>query len=249
MTKLQETSQRNGHLSARFFQDTGYLLVPECLPSDAVAAARSAVSLLLADAVEPVRRNRDGTTVRCSRAYERGGAIQGLFRHPAALQALSVVLGPNVEFVLNRHNHATRRDTHGKARRLHRDVLQWSRPIVTALFYLDDALDVATATQVIPGSHFLPYVGTPNNGGTWMDEHHVFGDLLHQTVPVPARRGDLLLLNGLAFHAMGDGSSASERLLLTGAYRSVDELRRPVTVDEDPEAVLVLGEHLFRGDS
>jgi phytanoyl-CoA hydroxylase len=233
------------NVATRFFRDTGYLLVKNCLPSNLLAEARDQAAELFADAAEPVRRNEPGDVVRISRVFERGGAINQLLSCEQLMTRLEALLGPNVELVLNRHNHLTRSDPFGKAQRLHRDVLQWSRPVVTALLYLDGASDAVSATHVIPSSHILPFVGTPNNGGTWLDEHHVFAAVREQSVPVPTQPGDVLLLDGLVFHAMGKPGDGS-RLLVTGAFRSVDEL---VSAYCEDEHVLLRGERLYRGDS
>lgn len=50
--------------------------------------------------------------------------------------------------------------------RLHRDVLQWSRSLLTVLIYLSDCTNLGSATRVLPGSHQWPCIGEPNNGGT-----------------------------------------------------------------------------------
>ena len=49
-------------------------------------------------------------------------------------------MGPNIELVENRHNHLSIYRAPGNDR-LHRDVLQWSRSILTVLLYLSDRLD------------------------------------------------------------------------------------------------------------
>jgi ectoine hydroxylase-related dioxygenase (phytanoyl-CoA dioxygenase family) len=233
-------------LRVRQFRDVGFLLVKGCLSPEQIATAQRAAQDLMTDAIDPVRRDSQGRVVRVSRLYDRGGPVAQLFGSPAVLDALEGLLGPNIELVLNRHNHLTRSDESGKARRIHRDVLQWSRPIVTAIFYLDDAYG-EKATHVIPGSQFLPFVGTPNNGGTWLDEHHIYAPVADQLIPVPADSGDVLLMDGLLFHAMGYARGEdSQRYVATAAYRSVDEL---ISTHKDSDHVLLRGERLWRGDS
>ncbi|MDB5066931.1 MAG: hypothetical protein JWM18_3365 [Chloroflexi bacterium] len=81
------------------------------------------------------------------------------------LDALEPVLGPNIELVENRHNHVSIYRA-ASTDRLHRDILQWSRSILTVLVYLSDCTDLDSATRVVPGSHLWPCIGKPNNGGT-----------------------------------------------------------------------------------
>jgi hypothetical protein len=148
------------------------------------------------------------------------------FSSPPIIDLLESLLGPNIDFLRNRHNHATIGLEPTYRCRLHRDILQWSRNIVSVIVYLDDCSECRSATRVIPGSQLLAVVGTPNNGGTWMDEHEIYSDLTDQSVVVPASAGDILLLDGLVFHAGGlastdnpRGSSLSPTRALTSSCR------------------------------
>ena len=72
------------------------------------------------------------------------------------LNPLESLLGSNIEFVLNRHNHIYLRDagsTHSLE--LHRDVRHWSRTIATVLIYLEETNLENGCTRVVPGSHHL----------------------------------------------------------------------------------------------
>lgn len=116
------------------------------------------------------------------------------------LDVLEPVLGPNVELVENRHNHVI--IYCGPATdRLHRDILQWSRSILTVLVYLSDCIDLGSATRVVPGSHLWPCADEPNNGGTWLDEVGTYARLRDQAVAVPAGAGDAVLMHGQLYHA------------------------------------------------
>jgi phytanoyl-CoA hydroxylase len=234
-------------LQVRFFRDTGYIRFPHTLSKLDIDRLRNAVLAEFESAEEPIRRAPDGQVMRVSRLFERAGIFRDAWSAPPILTPLQSLLGPNILFVRNRHNHATLNGSQTKSARLHRDVLQWSRPIVTILLYLDAANERTGCTRVIPTSHLLPFVGTPNNGGTWMDEHHVFSDLLDQALPIPMPAGGILAIDGLAFHAAGETPVEKPRVLLTAAYRSVDELTERES--DDPHYQLVLGNNLYRGDS
>jgi len=232
-------------LQARFFRDAGYLRLPGRFDETDVALLREKCVSEFERAEGPVQRDASGSVVRLSRIYARSEAFRDAFTAPIILGPLGSLLGPNIDFVLNRHNHVTVNGSRTKAARLHRDVLQWSRPIVSVLIYLDDANDQSGCTQVIPTSQLLPYVGTPNNGGTWMDEHHVFAGLPDQALPVPMLSGQILAVDGLIFHAAGEGSEPGTRFALSGAYHSVDELKSP---PHPAQATVVLGNNIYRGD-
>ena len=230
-----------------FFRRCGYLRIPQAVPTELLEQVRLVAERDLVQAEPPVRLAPCGDVYRVSEVYRRDASYRHLAVTPVVLDALVGVLGPNIELLLNRHNHLTWNVADNKATRLHRDVLQWSRTIVSAVVYLDDATDLNRATMVIPGSMFLPYVGTPNNGGTWMDEHHVFSPLLHQAVPVPMSAGDVLIFDGTLFHAVPAGPEGERRRVVTFAYAAVDELSR--RDDHDPDRSLVHGAQLYRGYS
>jgi ectoine hydroxylase-related dioxygenase (phytanoyl-CoA dioxygenase family) len=165
-------------------------------------------------------------TTRTSSAPRRREIDQVVALHSAYLEvatsaqlldALEPVLGPNIELVENRHNHVS--IYRGPSTdRLHRDILQWSRSILTVLVYLSDCTDLDSATRVVPGSHLWPCIGKPNNGGTWMEQVEPYASLLDQTVTVPARTGDVILMHGQLYHAGAGVSTIGPRLVLTLAW-------------------------------
>ena len=77
-----------------------------------------------------------------------------------------------------------------------------------------------------------------------MDEHEIYSDLMDQSVTVPASAGDILLLDGLVFHAGGLASTDNPRRVITLAYTSVDEL---LPEGEVQSRILVKGQRHYRG--
>ena len=195
--------------------------------------------------IEPLRRNETNRVTTLDNILSRDPVFRKVFTSDLILGPLQSLLGPNIELVLNRHNHATFNRSGDSTTRLHRDVLQWSRAVVTAIVYLDPSTEETGCTHVVPGSQFLPFIGTPNNGGTWMDEHSAFSDLIDQAVPVPVSKGGVLLIDSLVFHAAGFNRTPCTRLSVCCAYHSVDELSG---VESDPKKTLVCGERLYRGN-
>lgn len=195
--------------------------------------------------VPPLRRNAAGHVTRVDQVIGRDPVFRQVFTSAPIVHPLTSLLGPNLELTLNRHNHGTFNRRGDTPVRLHRDVLQWSRSVVTVIAYLDPADQQTGCTHVIPGSQMLPFVGTPNNGGTWMDEHSVYADLINQELPVPMRQGGVLLLDSLAFHTAGENSTGATRASICCGYHSVDELSG---VSADPKKLLVAGERLYRGN-
>jgi phytanoyl-CoA hydroxylase len=228
---------------ARFFRHSGFLKLPTCLPSETVGALRETVRRQIAEEVEPVVRDARGRVVRLSSLWERGGLFREVVTCPEVLDPLEHLLGPNIELILNRHNHATLRLADDGTSYLHRDILQWTRSIVTVLFYLEETTVENGCTQVVPGSHLL----LPGIGSTRVAEDPAFqaSGLLEQVVPVPMPAGGLLALDSLVIHGSGPNRTPGSRMSLTVGYHAVDELSRV----ENPARVLVRGERLYQGNA
>ena len=135
--------------------------LPEPLPQAIVGELKEAIARDIRDVVEPVVRDRQGRVVRISSLWGRGAPFRAAMTHPMVLDPLECLLGPNIELILNRHNHATLRlADDGSSAYMHRDVLQWSRPIVTVIFYLE--ANGGTPT-------YGPGAGVVLDGGTGID--------------------------------------------------------------------------------
>ena len=99
-------------------------------------------------------------------------------------------------------------------------------------------------TQVVPGSQYLKYMKVGNNGGTWMDEHQEFSDLIDQSVLLPVSKGSVILLDSTIFHGVSKNKSEKTRKSITFAYTSVDEL---LSFDVIPHRHLVSGKRIYKG--
>lgn len=227
-----------------FFRHSGYLQLPSVVGINRVTLLKGAILDDARKGVHPILRDESGCVSRLDNVIHRDRAFLQTFTSPEILDPLESLLGPNIELTLNRHNHATL-NFPGMPSRLHRDVLQWSRTVITAILYLEDSSEVNGCTRIIPGSQYLSFVGKPNNGGTWMDEHDIFRSLLAQDVCVPMKAGGVLLFDSCAFHSCGANNSVGTRMSITMAYRSVDELDGRA---DNPQCLLVRGERVYKGN-
>ncbi|HEU5315363.1 MAG TPA: phytanoyl-CoA dioxygenase family protein, partial [Chloroflexota bacterium] len=146
---------------AWLFRIAGFVKLPGVLPRETVEALRDAIRRDMEGAVEPVVRNADGRVVRISNVLDRAPIFKEVAAHELVLGPLEDLLGPNIEILRNRHNHCTLRLPDPRAEVLHRDVPQWSRGIVTVIFYLEESTCEKGCTQLIPGSHLLPWAADP----------------------------------------------------------------------------------------
>lgn len=227
------------------FRRQGYVLLRAGFDEGRAHSCLDVLHTHLAAATPPLRRDASGNIVRLGNVASRvDGQIINLLLTDCVRAALRSLLGPNVVLVLNRHNHATPSRNGETAVRFHRDVLQWSRPVLTAIFYLEPAGVSEGCTWVLPGSQYLPQTGIPNNGGTWLDEQEDIASMQEHALPVPVSAGDVLLFDSLMFHSIGLNTSSATRWTVILAFRSVDEL----AAAREPTVQLLEGAFIYRGN-
>jgi len=226
------------------FRRIGYLRFENFFDEETMDVLRNEMDRHLQEKIPPFFADATGRAYRLNNLFDRSDVFKSVFKGVKLLDLLTALLGPNIEFVKNRHNHATMNTRMDTSFRLHRDNLQWTRNMVSIIIYLDDATVESGATHIIPGSQFLPFVGTPNNGGTWMDGHHVFASLIDQSVAIPVKAGGMLVFDSLAFHSVGINTTDKPRRSIAAGYTSADEL---LPVDDNHYRELVAGERLYRG--
>lgn len=247
-SQIQVADTSAGSLSSSqtwYFRHCGYLLLSGILTPEEVDRLRAGGLRQIVSADSAIETDAEGNVIKVSAFMQRDPSLVEVLRNSKLVDALESLLGPTVELLLNRHNHLTIGKGAERAQRLHRDVLQWSRTIISTIIHLDDEGDGGSATRVVPGSHLLPFAERPNNGGTWMDEQGFLADLMSQEVPIPSKPGDVLVMDGVLFHGAGRSSEADRRLCLTLGFRAPDELDER---EIDPgAAVLIRGERRYRG--
>ncbi|MEU7840074.1 phytanoyl-CoA dioxygenase family protein [Micromonospora sp. NPDC049114] len=232
---------------ARFFDAAGYARLPTGLPASLVDRMRSVIDDHFARAVPPYRVNHRGEPCRLDALLERHEVFLEALRHEHVAGPLGQVLGPAVDVVLNRHNHATLNNADDIPFRLHRDIQQWSQPLVAVFFYLEPATVMNGCTHVVPATHRLPYVGPQSNdgGGNWADEHDEYRHLRGQELPLEMPAGGVLLLNCLCFHSVGRNMTSHSRRSAVFACRSSDELSQL----ENPAVIRLFGQRRFVANS
>ena len=110
----------------QLFRHNGFIKFPTQLPMDQVEALKAAALKDMAEVVEPVAR-QNGRIIRISAIWERGGIFRETITCDEILNPLESLLGSNIEYVLNRHNHVYLRDAGSShSLELHRDVSHWS---------------------------------------------------------------------------------------------------------------------------
>lgn len=225
----------------QLFRHNGFIKSPTRLSDERVSKLRETIWRNIHEEIEPVVRDRQGRAVRISNLWDRDEIFRETLTCPEVLEPLQSLLGPNIELIKNRHNHATLRLSDDGTDYLHRDVLQWSRTIVTVIFYLVETTVENGCTFVIPGTHLLP--GFPSNR-LETDEKVIQSGILDQTVPVPMPAGGMLAIDSTVIHGAGRNFTSEDRMSMTVGYHSVDELSNA----ENPKRVLVCGERIYMGN-
>jgi ectoine hydroxylase-related dioxygenase (phytanoyl-CoA dioxygenase family) len=231
---------------SRFFNDAGYLRLRTPLPEGCVERMTAVIRDHFKREVPPFRVNKDGRVRRLDQLIGRDPIFLESLRLPQALLPLQSLLGPNIEIPLYRHNHATMNYKGDVPFRLHRDILQWSRALVTAFIYLEQSTVENGCTHVVPGTQSLPFAGMPpdGGGGNWADDHEEYKFVTGQVLPVPMEKGGVLLIDSLLFHSVGENSTEESRMSMTFAFHSVDDLSG---LKDDPRRVLLCGERIYMG--
>ena len=219
------------------FRVAGFVKLPEALPEETVRALVAAIERDIEAAVEPVVRNREGRIVRLSNVLDRAPVFREVATSPLVLDPLEDLLGPDIEMLRNRHNHATLRLPDPRAEALHRDVPQWSRGIVTVIFFLEESTCEKGCTQLVPGSHLLPWA----RDAEAVERAGLSSQVVRAEMPV----GGLLAIDSLLWHSVGPNRTGQTRTSMTLGYHSADDLASV----EDPQRVLVRGRRRYAGHS
>ena len=230
------------HLSPQqiqLFRNNGFLCLPKRLPTDIVLSLKKAIHADIKNEVEPIVKNKDGRAIRISAIMDRDPIFRKAATHPFALDPLESLLGPHIEILTNRHNHATLRTSgENTANNLHRDVKQWTRNIFTIIFYLEETTVENGCTRIIPGSHHFPGITESLYDTNWAS------DILSQSLPVPMPEGGMLVIDSMVIHGPGHNYTEETRQSMTVGYHSVDELMDI----PNPKRLLVRGDGTYSGN-
>lgn len=231
-----------------FFRQAGYIKLAWKFEEKVINMITLLLDSILASQASPLKRDINGNIVKIFNLYDRNEEFVNLYSSPLILNPLVSLIGPNIEFLKNRHNHASVILPKANERRFHRDVLHWSRPVISVLIYMQDTNIFNGCTEIIPCSQYLPFTtpsGLPNHAGTWLDEFRVFDGFENQSLPVLMKKGEILIFDSLIFHSPGINSTQESRYAITAAYHGVDEL---LPVDCNKHRILMCGERVYCGN-
>ena len=222
----------------RLFRHNGFLKLRGRLPEETLDRLKAAILKDIDEEAEPIVRNKEGRVVRISDLVDRDPVFQETVSSPLVLDPLECLMGPNIELIKNRHNHATLRTATENYDGLHRDVRQWTRTIFTVLFYLEETTIENGCTLLVPGSHHFPGVTGKIGDDPWTQS------IADQAVPLPVPAGTMLVIDSMVMHRAGQNTTDDTRMSMTIGYHSVDELSDV----PNPKRILVRGEGIYSGN-
>ena len=225
----------------RIFRHNGFLKLPTRLDDERIMALKETILGDIEQVAEPVARDAEGRVNRISGILDRDPIFLQTASCPQVTVPLSSLLGPNIEVVRNRHNHATLNRSSSRQDSFHRDVAQWTRSVLTVIFYLEDATYDKGCTMVIPGTHLLPSLEAMHQ--LEREELVKKACIVEQAVPVPMPAGGMLAINSLILHRIGTNTTNETRISMTFGYHSCDELS-----GQDEKRILIRGERIYRGN-
>ena len=221
------------------FRHNGFLKLPDRISEKTIERLRRAILADIEAEVEPVVRNKDGRVVRISDLVDRDPIFLETASSSVVLDPLECLMGPNIELVKNRHNHATMNTSvETRPDGLHRDVRQWSRTIFTVIFYLEETTAENGATLLVPGSHHFPGNEGRLYGQGWTQS------ILAQSVVAPMPAGGMLVIDSMIVHGIGQNRTDGTRMSMTIGYHSVDELSDV----PNPKRIRVRGDTVYDGN-
>ena len=227
------------------FQHSGYYVVPQTVPEELIAQLNAATDRELMAMREPIVWEKgDGRKPndvrRLSKILQRDPVFMEAATQPFLLDALEIALGPNIDLLTNKHNHLMVRPPQSGVVPWHSGEEAYEPTLATALIYLEESTIENGCVRIVPGSHHRPFRQQRRYPGGDFHTHALY----YHALPVPMPRGGILLFNDSCFHGADVNRSPHSRRSMTLGYRAHDAHD---VAKEDPEKVLVRGEHTYTG--
>ncbi len=200
----------------RLFAEQGYLVVPEALSREELAAVRreaaAAEARWRADPGLPGVRRPDLEQVLG--IMEHGPALFDLLEHPRIFPMVRELIGPDVMMLDHDYFMTPPGATIPQGWHFDFDLPGVDHPrsrlMVKVFYVLEDIPPDGGATLVLPGSHLTP-------GGTACPNSEVPEDL-PGAVPMTLPAGSAYLINDRTYHSAGNNRSSLYRRLLIYTY-------------------------------
>lgn len=237
-----------------YFHHNGYIVAPGRLPDELMDRINAVTDREVAEQIEPIDWRVDARDPnrrivnRLSKVLLRAPEYFEAASHPAVLDPLEGILGPHVELYTNKHNMMMIKPAGAPTVGWHRDE-PVTALIVTMIVPLSDTNLHNGCLWVVPGSHVNPFEADPHvldRARNRAIEYGPFEDdeYYPRALPVPMKRGQVLLFHGAIWHGSGVNHSEADRRSITFAYGAHE---RANVLKDDPEKILLRGERVYAG--
>lgn len=246
------------HLSQEeiwLFRHNGFIVGRERLPDDLIASLNLEADHQIAERAGPLvwkpdpRDPAKSFVNRISELLQRSRVFTAAATHPAVLDPLESVLGPDIYLLSNWHNHLMVRPPGSPRIKWHRGASTFAPMLVTALLYMTESTVENGCVRVVPGSHVSPFGGPAHlvdEESRELAKRIAFEDhdLYRLSVPLPMPAGGVLLFNDALYHGAGINHGDADRRSITLAYMTHDD---HAAGGADPTRIRVRGGGGYRG--
>lgn len=223
-------------IQIQFYRDNGYLLVENVLTADEVGCLRTALDELIdrsravtaSDNVFELSAGHSQSTPRLRRITSPElvhDVYADLTRHPAILDAVEALLGPNIRFHHGKLN-IKMPSTGDAAIEWHQDWAFYpatNDDILAVGILLDDCGPENGPLQVMPGSHKGPVLehndGMQFLGAAELSEIGLCND---DAIALPGRAGSMTIHHVRTLHGSRANTGDRPRLLMLNNYAAAD---------------------------
>jgi ectoine hydroxylase-related dioxygenase (phytanoyl-CoA dioxygenase family) len=217
----------------RFWEENGYLVLPEVLSPQEVERLRRAVDDLEARAATvgettdrfqfKVFESAGRRVQQIAEPHELGGEWLALARHPAILDRVEDLLGPNLQLYYSMGMLKAPRE--GFAAPWHQDFAFFPHgrtEILACMVAIDDATPENGCLRVVPGSHRMGILNHYKDGkftGIYQGDTAAF-DAPGGHALLPVRAGGLLLWHVMTLHGSAPNRSEHPRRAVVLEYKN-----------------------------
>lgn len=210
------------------FEEKGYIQLPNLFTEQETERFKLEIQRVLD--VEEAKYREEVGNPEAVPIFRKNGVYVGLavaspvFReaaaHPALAEALSQVIGPQVDFLSDKIVFKNADTDFGSP--WHQDYAYWEGAHKYSVWIaLDDATPENGCLKVVDGSHRLGYIKHGYKGGIGF-QNQLGDDVIDETkiAVLPAKRGDAIVFHDLLFHASYPNESGADRWALISTYRN-----------------------------
>lgn len=241
------------------FKRDGFIVLRQLAPPDLLSRLIEQADRLAADPVPPVEfeaavgypgspetlNSPGGQTIRrVRRVIGRHPVFMEWASHPAVVERMRQLLGPDLVVPLAHHNCIMFKDPKFSSDTgWHQDVRYWrfqTPGLISVLLALDPSTPQTGSLKFLPGTHQMSFAADQLDAESFLAEDHPLNrQLLQNIVETEVQPGDVVFFHCRTFHAASRNRTDRYRRSLILTYAALDNRPLPGTRSaEAPEILL-----------